>query len=430
MKLDTNTSTVDKVLPLFRREVVESLKPKLYGEIVLIRPLALSSFIWLALIFVGFAFVFLMFGHYTSKTRVIGVLLPDKGLIRLYPPQTSTLIACHVHEGQKVRKGDILFELSSDRSSLAFGSTDAEIAQELAFRRESLVSERTDYEKINREQENNLRDRLKKVDLQESRLAEETKLANERLNLANQTFDRYKRLRENGLISLLQLQEKKAEPLEQQKVVQELGQSAVTLARDRQDIHTELEKIPLQVRAQRAAIDRSISEVDQQIREHALSRATVIRAPEDGVVSSIVSNLGSIVEPTTTLASFIPNGAKLEAYLYAPSRDIGFIKPGEKVRLRYQAYPAEKFGWQEGVISEVSSVALSPGEYAFRVGETVQEPMYEIKVAIPAQEIVLYDQPRPLQVGMMLEADILLERRKLFEWIFAPLRDLGGKVAS
>jgi membrane fusion protein len=202
------------------------------------------------------------------------------------------------------------------------------------------------------------------------------------------------------------------------------------LASERQSVYSDLQKIPLQVRTQSAALDRSISEIDQQIREHALSRATIVRAPQDGVVSGIVGGLGTTVQPTTSLASLVPAGAKLEAHLYAPSRSIGFIKPGEKVRLHYQAYPSEKFGWQEGVISEVSSVALSPAEYLFRVGETAQEPMYEITVSIPEPTITLYGQAHPLQVGMVLEGDILLQQRRLIEWIFAPLRDLKGRVAG
>ena len=423
-------SEAGQLVPLFRPEAIEAHKPKLLGEIVLIRPVALSSLVWLASAFVGCALVFLLFGHYTTKTRVTGLLLPDKGVTRLYPPQASILIACNVHEGQRVKKGDVLFELSTDRSSLAFGSTDAEITRELTLRRQSLVNEQMDHQRSSLQQEAGLKDRLRSIDQEQSQLAAGIKVANARLTLAQQVLERYRLLYDQKLISPVQLQEKEAEPLEQQRAVQELNRSVATLERERQTVYSELQSIPLQIRTQSATLDRSISEIDQQIHEHALSRATIVRAPEDGFVSGIVSSLGTTVQPNTSLASFVPAGTKLEAHLYAPSRSIGFIQPGQKVRLHYQAYPSEKFGWQEGVVSEVSSVALSPVEYTFRVGETAQEPMYEITVTIPEQTITFYGQAHLLQVGMVLEGDILLERRRLLEWIFSPLRDLKGRVAA
>ena len=44
------------------------------------------------------------------------------------------------------------------------------------------------------------------------------------------------------------------------------------------------------------------------------------------------------------------------------------------------------------------------------------------------QAVQAYGQPQPLAAGMQLEADVLLDRRRLIEWIFEPLLSVTGRV--
>jgi len=56
------------------------------------------------------------------------------------------------------------------------------------------------------------------------------------------------------------------------------------------------------------------------------------------------------------------------------------------------------------------------------------EPLYRITVALQRQSVDAYGQAQPLTAGMQIEADVLLERRSLIEWIFEPLLGLAGRV--
>jgi membrane fusion protein len=372
-------------LPLFRPEALSQHGDMPYGEIILLRPFTLSLLLWLTLGFVTAVVAFLFLGQYTNKARVSGVLIPDQGLIKLYAPLPGTLLACYVHEGQRVHRGDVLFELSSDKSSRALGSTETEIRNELLSRRQSLMQERNDTLKLSRQQGSSLRDRLDKICQQQTYLAMETEASQRKLAVSQQMLHRYRQLRSESLISALQLEEKEGEPLEQQKALEELQRSQVALESERQVVEAQLERIPLETELQVAALARSKGEIDGQLSEHEASRVAVVRAPAEGTVSAIVDTTGATVQATSALATLVPAQAKLEAHLYAASRAIGFVKRGEKVILRYQAYPSEKFGHQLGVVSQASEVALSPDEYTFRTGESVQEPMYEITVLSPAR---------------------------------------------
>ena len=77
-----------------------------------------------------------------------------------------------------------------------------------------------------------------------------------------------------------------------------------------------------------------------------------------------LATLGQAVSPSQLLAVIQPDGAALQVHLFAPSRAVGFIRPDERVNLRYQAFPYQKFGQQEGRVRSVAHTALSAAELA------------------------------------------------------------------
>jgi membrane fusion protein len=128
--------------------------------------------------------------------------------------------------------------------------------------------------------------------------------------------------------------------------------------------------------------------------------------------------------------SILPQGSKLEAQLLVPSRAIGFIGAGNRVVLRYQAYPYQKFGQQYGRVVQVSRSALSHAEAASLVGQNVAAPLYRVLVRLDRQSIDAYGKAEALKPGMALDADILLDRRSLWQWVFEPLYGLRQQLAA
>ena len=126
-------------MSLFRPEVLQSRRTSWVGEIQLVRPVPLA---WLTGAAVGVALAlgaFLVLGEYTRKVRVSGVLVPDRGVIRLVAPQDAVLLERRVADGQQVRAGDVLFVLSLDRAA-ASGDTQAAVLRSLAAREASLAA--------------------------------------------------------------------------------------------------------------------------------------------------------------------------------------------------------------------------------------------------------------------------------------------------
>jgi membrane fusion protein len=130
--------------------------------------------------------------------------------------------------------------------------------------------------------------------------------------------------------------------------------------------------------------------------------------------------------------NIIPSDTMLQAQLFSPSRAVGFLREGQRVLLRYEAFPYQKFGFQEGVVVSVSRSAVSPAEMTQQLAGLntlygANEPIYRVIVNLKQQTVAAYGKPMPLQPGMKLEADVLLESRRLVEWMLEPLFSISGK---
>ena len=127
----------------------------------------------------------------------------------------------------------------------------------------------------------------------------------------------------------------------------------------------------------------------------------------------------------------LPGDGALEAELLVPSRAVGFVDPGDQVMLRYRAYPYQKFGHHRGRVARVSRSALTVAELAARQGVADDgESYYRIVVQLERQSVLAYGRDERLQPGMVVDAEILGERRSLIEWVFEPLYSLRGTVEA
>jgi membrane fusion protein len=151
-------------------------------------------------------------------------------------------------------------------------------------------------------------------------------------------------------------------------------------------------------------------------------------APEAGVVTSVVGETGQPIERGVVLARIVPEGSVLVAELHAPSRAVGFVSPGEEVRLRYASFPYQKFGHARGVVATLSQATLAAPELLPAPFGMRAEPVYRVIVTLESQSVVAYGEPRRLLAGMEVEADVLLETRRLYEWVLEPLYALASKA--
>lgn len=114
--------------------------------------------------------------------------------------------------------------------------------------------------------------------------------------------------------------------------------------------------------------------------------------------------------------AIVPTGARLRAELAVPSAAIGFVKPGQEVRLAIDAFPYQRFGTVSGKVETVSASAINAQGPN---GATVA--VYPVTVALDAAHIQAYGRNEPLVSGMSLTARIVTEKQSLLQWLFEPL---------
>jgi len=418
------------VVSIFRREALESQRNSWVGEITLIRPLPTTLLTGVAVVAALALGALLALGEYTRKVRVSGVLVPDRGVIRLVVPQDALLVERRVAEGARVRAGDVLFVLSLDRAA-ASGDTQAAVQRSLAAREKSLAEAAAQQQSLYDSQSAALTRRLADMQREQLTLDAEAALSARRVKLAEETQARWESLRADNFVSSAQVQAKAEELLGLQAQRQALERQRNAQAREMATLEAQRRDLPLEHARKLGEIARERAELTQKGAESEARRSLVVRAPQDGVVSGLVAQPGQTVTPAVALASLVPAQARLQAYLYAPSSAVGFLRADQPVLLRYDAFPYQKYGSQHGHIEQVSLAPLAAAEITGQVPLRMAvggEPMYRIAVTLERQDIAAGAQVRPLVPGMQLEADVPIERRRLLEWLFAPVLGVAGRV--
>lgn len=419
--------------PLFRAAALNAHKTGWLGDIVLIRPTSYVVLTAVAVICALNIAAFLVWGTYTKRSTVIGQLVPDVGLVKVYVPQVGIVQEKRVAEGQHVHQGDVLYVLSSERQSGTQGSVQAAISQQVESRRESLQDELGKTRRLQQEERETLAKRIEGIEAEARKLDSLIEGQGDRLKLSDESVARYRGLVAKDYISREQLQQKQEELLDQRSRLQGLERERIGVLRELTTKRKELSGLALKHQNQLAQIERGISTVDQELTESEGKRQLAIVAPQAGTTTALIAEVGQAMDGRLPLVSIVPDGARMQAHLYAPSRAVGFIRPGDTVLLRYQAYPYQKFGHAKGKVVAVAKTALPSNEIS-GLGNSAggngqnSEPLYRITVELAEQTIKAYGQEQPLQAGMLLEADVLQDTRRLYEWVLEPLFSLTGKL--
>ncbi|MBK7531680.1 HlyD family efflux transporter periplasmic adaptor subunit [Piscinibacter sp.] len=411
---------------LFRPEVIENRQSQWLGSIQLLRPVSLHVLTLLAVSAAVLVAAYLWIGEYTRKAHVKGFLAPDRGLMRLMSPQSATVLESRAVEGASVRAGDVLYVLSVDAANVS-----GNVRETLTARERSLLGAARQQAELERERAQALDRQVGTMRGELAQIDAEARLHEQRLALANQALARLESLRADNFISAAQVQAKSEELLGLQAQAQSLQRQRAAQLREIEQLLARRRELPLQTQVAQGELERDMAEIAQQQAENDSRRRIEIRAPQDGTVTGVVAQPGQSVNASVALASLLPADARLQAHLFAPSSAVGFVKPEQPVLLRYQAFPYQKFGLQSGQVAQVSRSPLQASELAgvpLPKSDGEAEPLYRITVTLDKQAVAAYGREQALVPGMQLEADVLLDRRRLIEWIFEPLLGLASRV--
>lgn len=414
---------------LFRTEVIQARRNSWLGTISLVQPVRLWVLGALAATAAIGVVLFLMFGEYTRRSRVTGQLVPDLGLATVVAPTSGVVWRLFPGEGDEVASGDSLVLVGIPRSNSSGVNAQDSLRQGIDQRKQSVEQSYASQASLNAAQRDGYSKQLVVARGELTQIEKEVATRQAQVRLANQTLERYRKLVGQKYLSEVQLQQQEQAALDQFSQQQTLERQALSARKNIAQLEQGIRELPSQLAVQQASVTRDLALLDQERIQNEMGGEVLLKAPVGGLIASRSIEPGQAVQVGQPLLTILPGNSRLQAQLLVPSRAIGFIEPGDKVLLRYQAFPYQKFGHHSGKVVRISRSALSGSELAALTGSSqASEPFYRVLVAIEQQAIRAYGKQEPLRPGMLLDADILSDRRKLYAWVLEPLYSLSGKI--
>ena len=414
--------------PAFREEVGREQARSSMGSIVLIRPLSFALLTAAALSLAAVVLAYLVLAEYAKKAPLAGTLVPASGAIRVVAQQSGLVRDRRVREGEKVAAGEALLRLVDARATpgdgLVGSATVALAARRIAHVRRQLDETRA----ASRAEQAAIAGRIAGLEAELLELGGEIEAVASRETLSRRSLARLEELGRRGFASPAQHQQKEEEALDLRSRRHASARARLALEREIAGLRGAAAEARARSLAQLSALDGQVAALDQERIERRAQAEAVVNAPAAGTVAAILVEPGQVVASGATLLTLLPEGSPLQAHLFAPSRSVGFIRAGQEVLLRYPAFPFQKFGSHRARVLSVSRTAIAPAELGFAPSDGSREPLYRVKVALEAQTVAAYGRAEPLQAGMQVEADVLLDRRRLIEWVFEPVFSLAGRA--
>lgn len=279
---------------LFRQEVFEARSAQSLGTILLMRPISMHLAAWVPVMLTAALCIFLTSCEYTAKVRVSGQIVPADGAVKAVAPQFGRIAACHVREGMQVLAGQLLYELSSERTS-GNHNVDARISAVLIEKQKLLDQEQLLATEQLRRRAEALNERHRLTDSGIARLEQEIILQRKRADSASQILARYRSLRADGYVSEMQVMQHESDQDEQLARLQILERSKLDSLRDRGQTASELEQLRSQIDISNLQSRRTRAELDREAAEQSARSRFQVLAPKSGKVTTLSAVVGESV---------------------------------------------------------------------------------------------------------------------------------------
>lgn len=343
-------------------------------------------------------------------------LVPARGTDPIKATRQGVVNQVFVSEGQSVNQGDVIATLRSESA----GDRAAElmtIQTRLAGAGESFINAKAKFTSQTLADEQEMRRLSARVEHLEGLIA----LKRQQLTLLNQMADSYEKLYREGVASRAQLTERQLE-------VTSFTAELERLIAEQSETRAAIEKLRIDSSAHRA----EFKEVERTYREETATgeiRITALRAGlagSDGneirltapcagtILRLYVKNSGAVLHEGEMVAELVQRGETLLAELKLPEAGMGKLTTGQGVKLKYDAFPYQRYGLRYGRVAWLSPAAV----------ETKDGASFKAHVEIVEGEMLAQGQSRPLAAGMSGKAEIVIGNRSLIEYVLEPLRQL------
>lgn len=218
----------------------------------------------------------------------------------------------------------------------------------------------------------------------------------------------------------------------------ELGKIRVSLGalsedkigKDIKQAENELRQAKERHAVNRKRLEERAAGIDKQIKDEETlllgvtseGHLSTYKSSYEGLVTRVHVKAGQIISPGTPLVTIVKESSALEGRVAVQNKDIGRMKRGQTVQIKYFAYPYQEFGIPTGVISDIASRPGGTGGGGGGAAAAGQDSLYAVRVALHAETIKKREGPvQQLAIGLEGVAEIKTGEKRFIELVFSPI---------
>jgi membrane fusion protein len=414
-------------MSLFRKEAIAHQGERLTGVITLAQPLSIKLTV-LILVTVAIAIVaFIFSAEYSRKETVRGFLMPNKGMVKSFANQGGTIEKLWVQEGDKVSKGQSLATIVIKQNNSQGIDLSTQLVEQLQQQTQLLNDEIKQHQQLKQQEIANLDDQQQALKKQRWALKSQYQLANQKLDILLAQQKQIQQLNQQGFVTSAEKDQQQQALLEAKQEKQNIARLLLQQENDLNQVTFNQTNIPQQYALRINNLKRQQADLQRQLAQVNSNHQYTVTASNSGIVTGIQVVEGETLSTTKPLLHILPQGSELIAELLLPTRSAGFVQVGNTTRLRFDAFPYQRFGFIESHITRIDQALINPNEIQLPIA--LQEPVYRLRAKLNQQQMLAFGKAFNLKSGMLFEADIMLEQRTLIEWLLEPIYSLRGRVS-
>jgi type I secretion membrane fusion protein, HlyD family len=407
---------------------------------------------WVLLIGLVLTILWLIFGKVDVVASAPGRLVPADNVKLIQPAEAGIVRAIHVRNGQFVRKGQVLVDLDPtvstaeavqaeaalqtalfdvarakavlsalDGKGLAFVAPQGAAPQLIATQRALAAAElaATEASASGRS-----------ADLQAAKAARSEALVQaakltETIPLLNQQLDAYEGLLKKGYAAKLKVIEMRR----QRFATIRDREAALETARKAEAQSSSASSTMAQSKAEartRLFTDLAKAEADARLRQEELTKSRQrsslqrLTAPVDGTITQLsIHTIGGVVEATKPIMVVVPQGESLVAEVKILNKDVGFVKEGQPVAIKLEAFPFTRYGTVPGYVESIGSDAVEDEKLGL---------VYPARIHIAVLSKRRASDVR-LSAGLTATVDIRTGNRSILSYLVSPVEQAANDAA-
>ena len=407
------------------------------------------------LLFIGII-IWAVLGRLDIVAVAEGKLVPQSYLKIVQPAEQGIVKEILIKEGEFVKKGQVLMRMDAVISNAEGKSLASEAGKyRLALRRidvelggKSFLRETGDpsdifshvfaqYQANRRAYESQLEEQRSVLDKaqQEMSGAGEIKTKLEMVLPHYREQERsYATLLKDGHVARLDATDKQRERIEKEQDLRSqefvIKSTQATIDQAQKKINQITADYRRQLQTERVEAAAQLEKVSQELaKQQYRNELLELKAPQDGIVKDLATHtVGTVATTGTILMTLIPQNETLRAEVWITNEDIGFVRPGQMVKLKISAFAFQKYGMIDGLVEHVGADSSDNG--ANDKSDSLSAPSnnkaggklsYKALVTMTNQQLVVDGLSHKLAAGMQASAEIKLGTRSVLEYFFSPV---------